>query len=366
MRWTLIARVFILLFAAAHACAAQRTVPQSGWQTVLLGPALAQYRFALHSNHDLRGDLSHITSVISIQHGLSRDGDAYYATAAKVMAQLGGDEATSLLIVPQFFAANDASVIDLGGIPFWTRGGWLNGDNAIGGSLNVSSLQVYDDLLGWLSNRSRFPALRRIVLAGHSAGGQLVQRYAALSQADEALRGTSISVHYVVANPSSYLYFTGERPTATGFAPIDASACPTYNDFKYGFSKMIPYGTGIDPRTAFERYAARDVVYLLGDRDNDPRHPSMDKRCGAQTQGASRLERGHAYLRYERHLAQGRVKLAHRAYEVAGIGHDEQGMFSSTCAARVIFGSDSAPPGAATCKELHVGVKTLRPAAAGK
>jgi pimeloyl-ACP methyl ester carboxylesterase len=56
----------------------------------------------------------------------------------------------------------------------------MEGAESIEGTKNVSSFRVYDDLFAWLADRSRFPALKRIVLAGHSGGGQVVQRYAIL------------------------------------------------------------------------------------------------------------------------------------------------------------------------------------------
>jgi hypothetical protein len=35
---------------------------------------------------------------------------------------------------------------------------------------------------------------------------------------------------------------------------------------------MIPYGRGHDGEQLFKRYAARDVVYLVGAKDNNPHH----------------------------------------------------------------------------------------------
>ena len=95
----------------------------------------------------------------------------------------------------------------------------------------VSSFQVIDDLLRSLDDRKRLPTLASIVLAGHSGGAQLVQRYAVLNQIDGPLRRDGIAVRYVVANPSSYLYLTKERPRpdGKGYAPYERGICPTYN-----------------------------------------------------------------------------------------------------------------------------------------
>ncbi len=344
-----------LLLAANVAAAGEAATSAPQWQAIELGTPSSAYRFAVYSNHPLTGSHARIARAVVIQHGLQRDGDKYYEAAVTLMADLNVDDAATLLIVPQFFAAPDAAKFDVSGMPVWTRGGWLGGENAVSKGLEVSSLQVYDDLLRWLADRQRFPALKDVVLAGHSAGAQLVHRYAVLNRADEALRRAGLDVRYVIANPSSYLYFTDERPRAGVFVKFDGAACPNFNQYKYGFVKLVPYAGEADPRAVFERYALRNVTYLLGEKDNDPQYPSLDKRCAAQAQGASRLDRGRAYLRYERYLAGERSKLVHRGYEVLDVAHDQRGMFRSVCGARAIFAqSGDAADGAAQCQDAIV------------
>ena len=67
--------------------------------------------------------------------------------------------------------------------------------------------------------------MKTVIVAGHSGGRQLVQRYAVAGRGDGALVKAGIHVRYVVANPSSYVYFSPERPAGEGFATFDA-ACP--------------------------------------------------------------------------------------------------------------------------------------------
>jgi trehalose 6-phosphate synthase len=64
---------------------------------------------------------------------------------------------------------------------------------------------------GWPIARF-FPDLKTVVLAGHSGGGQLVHRYAVVGKAPAALASAGIHLRYVVANPSSYVYFSDARP----------------------------------------------------------------------------------------------------------------------------------------------------------
>jgi pimeloyl-ACP methyl ester carboxylesterase len=227
----------------------------------------------------------------------------------------------------------------LAGLPLWQGDSWNGGADAIAWPSPLSSFQVIDDLMQALSDRTQFAKLERITLAGHSGGGQLVHRYAVLNNADEKMRAAGISVRYIVANPSTYLYFTPERPHGSRFAQFDASACPEYNDYKYGIEKMVRYArtanTGID---LFKRYATRDVTYLLGTSDTDPNHRALDKSCSARAGGAHRLERGRNYIRYERYLAGTSTKLDRHGYEVIGVGHSQARMFGSRCSANLLFG----------------------------
>ncbi len=126
------------------------------------------------------------------------------------------------------------------------------------------------------------PNLSRVVVAGHSGGGQVAQRYAMLSREGDALAGRGIAVSYVVANPSSYAYVTPERPGPT-------ADCPGYDRWKYGLQDLPRYAGGAAPAALEAAYVARPVTYLLGGRDTDPHHPALDRSCMAETQGRSGL-----------------------------------------------------------------------------
>ena len=80
--------------------------------------------------------------------------------------------------------------------------GWKQGDGSKT-SPPVSSFAALDRLIAGIVRSHRFPGLRHIVVAGHSAGGQFVERYAASTRLS-----VRVPVRYVVANPSSYLYLT--------------------------------------------------------------------------------------------------------------------------------------------------------------
>ena len=134
------------------------------------------------------------------------------------------------------------------------------------------------------------------------------------------------------------------RADGKGYAPYERGICPTYNQYKYGTDKLPAYAGESDDSRLFVRYAARDVVYLLGGADNNPEHRLLDKACGAEAQGATRLARGTGYVQYEHVLAargSKPVPLRHSAFEVGGVGHDGKRMFGSVCGVRALLGGDA-------------------------
>lgn len=342
-----------------EATPAPKRVVVPRWQTLELGKPGRRYKVPVYANRNLaRDDLRDIKQIVIVFHGPKRDADRYYETAATLLAANPARANDTLILAPRF-----VGVIDSGfaGMAAWRKSGWEDGDDSVqaaGRPAPVSSFQVIDDLLRSLDDRKRLPTLAGIVLAGHSGGAQLVQRYAVLNQIDGPLRRDGVALRYVVANPSSYLYLTNERPRpdGKGYAPYERGICPTYNQYRYGTDKLPAYAHDAADDKLFVRYASRDVTYLLGGADNNPEHRLLDKTCGAEAQGATRLARGTAYLQYERIVANRGAKpvTLHRAgFEVAGVGHENKGMFSSVCGVRALLGENAiAPPGAAACSVI--------------
>lgn len=321
------------------------------WQTIQLQQGSRPYSFPVYASRTLTAEnLARIRHVIVIIHGVRRDADHYYETAAGLLWLDPDALGDTLVVAPKFASTADRGFEHM---PAWHRGQWVDGEESAktaGRPGPIGSFDVLNDLLRRLADRREMPALQDIVLAGHSAGAQMVQRYAILNDMDESLRAQGVALRYVVANPSSYLYLTPDRPRGeTGFGPYNRGQCPDFNDYRYGLDHL-PHGLAVhDAARLAARYANRTVTYLLGNADNNPEHRLLDKRCAAEAQGATRLARGRGYLRYEAWLPALKAN-RHRAYEVAGIGHDQRGMFGSACGARALLGRDTTlPPGAATC-----------------
>ena len=277
----------------------------------------------LFLSHDWSVPMPEIDLAVILLHGRRRDAETY----RQILARAADGVGDSLLIVPQFLAGID---IRQHGLPDpvlrWSLEGWMGGEPAEG-PVPASSFEAVDAILAHLNDRSNFPALRRIVLAGHSGGAQVVQRYAVIGRGGAALEAAGKALRYVVANPSSYVYFSPDRPF-----PVEA--CPDFDRWKYGMNALPPYA-GAVPTAALEtEFARREVVYLWGGEDSDTEQPALDRSCAAQAQGPHRLARGQAYFAY---LQARHADLAHRAAIVPGVGHDGAAMFCSALGRAALF-----------------------------
>ena len=329
------------------------------WQRVHLGSdGHHQYDFPLYASQNLSLQQSKVQEVIIVQHGIQRNGDDYFTSAMQLLKNSGRNADEILIIAPNFPGVPDKNK-GFDHMPIWSVQGWSGGDNAVDGAGSengLSSLTVLDDILLMLTNKTRYPALQKITVAGHSGGGQLVHRYAVLNHVDEQIRKSGMDLRYVIANPSSYLYFTPERPQGNGFKVYDLAVCPAYDDYRYGMQHMVPYAGTMNGIALFQRHLQRQVTYLAGTADNDPNHRVLDKSCGAEAEGPTRISRARGYWHYEFYLAGGQSLHMHQRYEVVGVGHNQELMFGSQCGTQLLFGSKVAPAaGAASCNVIAPG-----------
>jgi len=305
----------------------------------------------VYADHPLDRAAPDVVRVFIVIHGTLRNADAYYASGRQVVEKAGAAGAGTMVVAPQFLTRADVRAFSLGASTLaWTQEGWKGGEPARQPG-PVSSFAALDALLAHFADRSLYPSLSTVVVIGHSAGAQLLQRYAVAGREGDTLARTGVAVRYVVANPSSYLYFDDERPNADALA---GGACPRATEWKYGLKSAPPYVASQDVRDLETRYVARRVVYLLGQADTNPYTHFIDRSCAAMAQGPYRLARGLAYFDYlkKRHPDD----LAQQVVEVPGVGHDGLGMFTSVCGLAVLFGQalpQSCPVVAGTAPELR-------------
>ena len=283
---------------------------------------------SLGLSQDWSQPLPNVTRALIIVHGRLRNAQTYLQSGEDA-AQHAGVAANTLVIAPQFLNQSDVKRNHLDNqVLRWNGNDWMAGEPSTGPG-QVSSYGALDQIIKHLGNRKLFPALKEIVVAGHSGGGQVVQRFALTGHDHPALQTAGIRLRYVVANPSSYAYFSPQRPV-----PFDVASCPGFNDWKYGLQHLPPYAQGQSAEQLEQRYVSRHITYLLGQQDTDPNHPALDKSCEAETQGAYRLIRGQHYFDY---LKQLHPQLNQQLVEVPGVGHNGDRMLTSPEGQQALF-----------------------------
>lgn len=292
--------------------------------------------FPLYLSKDWNVAQPQVTRAVIVIHGKLRNADVYFRTAQNARDAAHADPDATLLIAPQFLATLDTRVHDEpADLLRWTGDAWMGGE-AARAPLQISSYEVLDAIVARLADRTLFPNLRHVVFAGHSGGGQVVQRYAVAARNIAALTGEGIDVRYVVASPSTYAYFDAQRPNAQGIAaPFDAAQCPDFNQWKYGMDNRPPYLDDRTPAQLEATYAARRIDYLVGGADDDPQQSALDRTCAAEAQGPQRVARAEAYYRYLQ--ARHPDGLTQRFHIVPGVGHNGARMLTSVCALAAMF-----------------------------
>jgi hypothetical protein len=304
-----------------------RPVQAVGDQRVLVSGPEGTGRLACHASRPLgeprRGPM------VVVVHGALRDSDRYLASTQHA-ARLAGSDA--LIVAPQFLAEVDPRA----GALYWTVEGWKGGYPALGPTA-LSSFGVMDSLLGQLApaagpdpaaGSAPDPA---VVVFGNSAGGQFVNRYAAVGRGPDLLAERGLRVRFVIANPSTYLYFDRERPVAV---PDGARV----NDWRYGFDGAPGY-VDAGPRASLERYLGRDVTIVLGALDTDGASPLLEVSPAAMAQGANRFDRGLRYDQHVRGLARAAgLPFRHRLIQLAGIGHGAREVLAAAPTRQIVFG----------------------------
>jgi pimeloyl-ACP methyl ester carboxylesterase len=288
-----------------------------------------------------------VETLLIMIHGSGRNVDDYICTTTAALPDNNASSSSSVMVVtPWFLAPEDHYNATNGTVPLvWTDDGpiwhtWRYGADAA--NANISSYATIDAIIHHVAaNKLQFPKLRRIVVAGHSAGGQFVQRWALLSTAMDNY--PNVNVRVVVANPKSFCYLDNRRHINNVFhvpGQIEIGNCTTYNEWEWGLAdgnylptpykdRAIQAAGGANAIVA--RYATRNVVYIAGELD-----VLLNGDCEANMQGPYRRKRSENFFDSLKQVYGHQV---HRRLVVAGINHDHALMFQSPEGRQALFGT---------------------------
>jgi pimeloyl-ACP methyl ester carboxylesterase len=318
------------------------------WVTLGGGPA----RSLIYRTRSLDVPNANVRRALIMVHGTNRNADHYFSTAVAATF-LAGALDDSVVISPRIasaagschdaLAANEVS---------WSCTGdsWRSGGNAASHP-DLTSFDFVDQILKKLANKSVFPNLRAIVVAGHSAGGQFVARYQMANRVHDTL---GVPVTYVVANPSSYAWPDRTRPQAIddaapdaakgawetekvhakfSYGPFDASACANYDRWPAGLENRTGgYTAKMSDEQLKKQLVSRPTTFLFGQVDVLPLG-GFDSSCPAMAQGATRRARGEAYVKYVNE----RLGAQHAVQIVSECGHNDRCVYTTDTVLPVIF-----------------------------
>jgi len=341
----------ILIAIPAHGRAQARpcttpTTPCERWVSLGGGSGKSM----VYASHALDTPNTAITRALIMVHGAGRNADHYFATAMGA-GFLAGALDNTIIISPRFIASPDKPQQDE---IMWPNGGdsWRSGGMSPTNP-TVSSFDFVDELLRKLSNKKNFPNLTKIVVAGHSAGGQYATRY----EMTNKLHGTlGVDISYVVANPSSYAWPAAVRPLPTGdadpvdaykaslepngekvhtnftYGAFDATKAPNFNRWPAGLENRNSYSAKSSDDQLKKQLVERPTTYLLGQVDVLPLG-GFDSSPNAMAQGPTRRARGEAFFKYVTET----LGAKHNAIIVPECGHNDRCIFTTDIVFPAIF-----------------------------
>jgi pimeloyl-ACP methyl ester carboxylesterase len=332
--------------ASAGAPCTTATTACEQWVTFGSGPA----RSMVYSTYPLDAPNAVITRALIMVHGAGRNADHYFETATAA-AFLAGALENTIVIAPRFAADRDS--VQPNEVIWPNRGDTWRSGGMSPSNPTLSSFDFMDAILRKLADKKTFPNLAKVVVAGHSAGGQFVTRYEMANKVHGTL---GVAISYVVANPSSYAWPTAVRPLPTGdadptdayrealgrdgekvhtqftYGPFDSTKAPGYNRWPKGLEHRTGYTASMSDDQLRKQLAERPTTYLLGQVDVLPLG-GFDSSPTAMAQGPTRRARGEAFVKYVNET----LGAKHTAIIVPECGHNDRCIYTTDIVLPVIF-----------------------------
>lgn len=314
------------------------------WVTLGGGPG----RSMIYRTYSLEAPNDRVTRALIMIHGTNRNADHYFDTA-KAAAFLAGAIDDAVVIAPRIVCGTDP--LEPNEIN-WPCGGdsWRSGGMSTTHPA-LSSFDIVDEILRKLARKSVFPNMEAIVVAGHSAGGQFVNRYEMSNSVHDTL---GVPVSYVVANPSSYAWPDPTRAlpvddalpanavagwnvetahTKFTFGPFDASKAPNYDRWPTGLANRTgAYTAKLSDEQLKKQLVSRPTTYLLGQVDTLPLG-GFDSSPAAMAQGATRRARGEAFAKFVNEV----LGAKHQIMIVPECGHNDRCIYTTDSVFPTVF-----------------------------
>lgn len=300
--------------AATEACLQGFNIPGTG---------SAQGTFWFYGSYPVFQDNArwkNLRTALIVLHGQNRDADLYFTTLTSALRK-EALQAQIALAAPFFRSAAEAKSGDL----YWGQNDWREGKPSLTPQLPVSSMEVLDGLVKRFADSTVFPAMKNILITGHSSGALLAQLYAISNRSEQKYPHLNFS--YLVANSQYFYYPDNLRFDEAKGQFLTPANCPLFNHWPLGFVNAPSYLANVSKSTVDQQMTRRNIVYVLGN-GSGPDPTLNTQNCEAQLLGSTRFKRGeHIFTFLENHYS-GMHKS--RKQVVNGVGHDGQGIYLST------------------------------------
>ncbi len=193
---------------------------------------------------------------------------------------------------------------------------WRGGGDANGTSF--SSFDYIDLIFSRFADQSLFPNLKRVILAGFSAGGQFAGRYAAIGK---GVVREGVKVDYIAMSPSTEFRFEKGDP------------------WLYGLKGRPRYATGLTDEAIMRNLCGRRVWRGCGSLDVQGRpFTALDMSPPAVAQGGNRLERFRNFARYLDAYPEWKKQVTFHVFE--GVAHKETLCYPDPVVLDFVFNGD--------------------------
>jgi len=289
-----------------------------------------------NSHHEVAKKNKKLTRLLIAIHSSSYNANEYLANSYALAKEMG-EENTTLIFAPHFLPASKIPDTSRADHIYWEVYPFAGTSKGVvyGTKARISPYEILDRIIDQLTAYHK--NIKEVVIFGHSAGGQFVNRYAGYSR----FKKEGIKLKYIVLAPSSYLYFDKNRAVEgeTERFAIPKMPAKKYNRWKYGLDD--PYAlfrrNGVTAKSFTKQYQNANITYLVGSKDNNPNHKSLDKREAAKLQGATRLERAQIYYNYLQFYFGKAITNRQKLYIIQGVGHNSKKLMNSKEGRQALF-----------------------------
>lgn len=265
--------------------------------------------------------------IISI-HSSSYDPDFYVDTIMAITAEHREMQEKLLIISPAFYREDKTTLKDVviwQTDPFWGNNRALYQNKEV----TLSAFEVLDQLIEYILSSDNFPNIKQIVIIGHSAGGQFVNRYAA---SNTFMDKYTIPVKFLVMAPSSYLYFSPKRANDENRTHFETPypKNPAYNQWGYGVKKLYGFHKkyNVSANKIQKRYPTLKIRYLVGSEDVHLSN-TLDMNAEAMLQGLNRKQRAITYYNHLQDHFGSEIIQNQDFFIIDGMGHSAKDLIES-------------------------------------